>query len=77
MAVAYAQEMPVAPDGKPFSLLVQSSEQGNISYEFGVRFSTLDSAKETVRALIQLGHIHGAVVLEEKAHLFKQPKAVV
>lgn len=77
MAVAQAQESPVAPDGKPFSLLVQSSENGGISYEFGIRFSTLDSAKETVRALIQLGHIYSAIVLEEKAHLFQQPRAVV
>jgi hypothetical protein len=77
MAVGYAQEAQVAPDGKPFSLLVQTSEQGNISYEFGVRFSSLESAKETVNALIQLGHIFGAVVMEDKAHLYRKPRPVI
>jgi len=76
MAVAVAQSMPIAPEGKPFSLLVQSTEGGGINFEFGISFGSLESAKETVSALIQLGHIHGAVILEEKGRLIRAPKVV-
>jgi len=76
MAVAAAQSMPIAPEGKPFSLLIQRSEGGGTDFEFGISFGSLESAKETVTALIQLGHIHGALILEEKGRLIRAPRVV-
>ncbi len=61
----------VPPDGLAFFLILTSGENGIIQPHWGLRFSTFESAKEGLTALIAVGAAYSGFVCEDREYLFR------